>query len=356
MSNKILYVGMDVHQATISMAAMNAAGWIVSEAIIETKTEAVRDFIKTLRGEVHITFEEGTQAAWLYDLLSPLVEEVIVCNPRHNKLLHSGNKNDRVDARKLAELLRHGSLRAVYHGEHGTRTLKELVRCYECLVEDITRVKNRLKAIFRARAIASRGRALYQVSQRQAWLQQLEEPGARCRAESLYRQLDELKPLHREARRAMLAESRRHEANTLLQQIPELGPVRVAQIIATLDTPHRFRTKRPLWAYLGLAVVTHSSADYQVRAGRVHQKSRKVVQTRGLNRHYNHRLKAVFKSAAAGACDAGPYKQFYEGLLASGMRAEMARLTVARKLAATVLAVWKSGESFCAEKVMKLAT
>jgi len=143
MSNKILYVGMDVHQATISMAAMNAAGWIVSEAIIETKTEAVRDFIKTLRGEVHITFEEGTQAAWLYDLLSPLVEEVIVCNPRHNKLLHSGNKNDQVDARKLAELLRHGSLRAVYHGEHGTRTLKELVRCYECLVEDITRVKNR---------------------------------------------------------------------------------------------------------------------------------------------------------------------------------------------------------------------
>jgi transposase len=351
---KNYYVGMDVYLATISIAVLNDLGRIVSEAIIETKTEAARRFIKSLRGELHVTFEEGTQAAWLYDLLTPLVAEVIVCNPRHNKLLHSGNKSDRVDARKLAELLRHGSLRAVYHGEHGTRTLKELVRSYECLVEDLTRVKNRLKAIFRARAISSRGRLFYQATERQKWLQQLAEPGARLRAELLYRQLDELKPLHREARRLMLAESRRHEAHKLLQQIPELGPIRVAQIIATIDTPHRFRTKRPLWAYLGLAVVTHSSADYQVRAGRVH-KSKRAVQTRGLNRHYNHRLKAVFKSAATGACDAGPYKQFYDRLLESGMRAEMARLTVARKIAATVLAMWKRGESFDEGKIMKQA-
>ena len=347
------YVGMDVHLATISIAVMNEQGRVVSEAIIETKTEAVRHFIKSLRGELHVTFEEGTQAAWLYGLLSPLVAEVIVCNPRHNKLLHSGNKNDRVDARRLAELLRHGSLRAVYHGEHGTRTLKELVRSYECLVEDLTRVKNRLKAIFRARAIASKGRVLYQGSQREAWLEKLEED-VRGRAQLLYRQMDELTLLHREARRLMLRESRRHEANKLLQQIPELGPIRVAQIIATIDTPHRFRTKRPLWAYLGLAVVTHSSADYQLRDGKV-QRSRKAVQTRGLNRHYNHRLKAVFKSAATGACDSGPYKQLYDRLVESGMRAEMARLTVARKLAATVLAVWKRGESFDEAKIMKEA-
>jgi transposase len=124
------------------------------------------------------------------------------------------------------------------------------VRSYEGLVEDLTRVKNRLKAIFRARAIPSQGRALYQASQREAWLEKLEE-GAGDRAQLLYRQMDELKLLKREARHLMLGESRRHEANKLLQQIPELGPIRVAQIIATIDTPHRFRTKRPLWAYLG---------------------------------------------------------------------------------------------------------
>lgn len=87
--------------------------------------------------------------------------EVIICNPRHNKLLHSGNKSDRIDAQKLAELLRNGSLRAVYHGKHGTRALKELVCNYECLVVDATRVTNRLKAIFRARGIECAGHRTY---------------------------------------------------------------------------------------------------------------------------------------------------------------------------------------------------
>jgi hypothetical protein len=87
---KNYYVGLDVHLATISIAVMNDVGRVVSEAIIETKTEAVRNFIKSLRGDIHLTCEEGTQAAWLFDLLSPLVAEVIVCNPRHHKLLHAG--------------------------------------------------------------------------------------------------------------------------------------------------------------------------------------------------------------------------------------------------------------------------
>jgi len=98
------------------------------------------DFLKGLSGEVHVTFEEGTQAAWLYDIIRSHVTALIVCNPQHNKLLASGNKSDRVDARKLAQLLRAGMLRPVYHGEHGTRTLKELVRSYECLVSDTARV------------------------------------------------------------------------------------------------------------------------------------------------------------------------------------------------------------------------
>lgn len=90
---------------------------------------------------MQVTFEEGTQAEWLYDLISPHATELVVCNPHHNHLLKTGNKSDRVDARKLAQLLRARMLRPVYHGEHGTRTLKELVRSYECLVEDTSRVK-----------------------------------------------------------------------------------------------------------------------------------------------------------------------------------------------------------------------
>ena len=92
------------------------------ESVIETKSLTIIQFIQGLRGDLHVTLEEGTWAAWLYDLLRPHVTEVVVCDPRKNALLKTGNKSDRIDARKLAELLRSNLLRPVYHGEHGVRS------------------------------------------------------------------------------------------------------------------------------------------------------------------------------------------------------------------------------------------
>jgi transposase len=351
---KTYYVGMDVHQATIVIAVLDAFGKVVAQSIIETSTQAVRDFFHTLRGEVHVTFEEGSHAAWLYDVVEPLVRQLVVCNPKHNHLLKKGSKNDRIDARKLAELLRLNALKAVYHGEHGTGTLKELVRSYECLVKDLTRVQNRLKALYNSQAIPNRRGELYRLSKRESWIKKQENAGRKVRATLLFRQMDELKALKRAAKKTMMAESRRHEAHHILSQVPELGPVRVAQIIATVDTPFRFRTKRPFWAYLGLAVETRSSADHEVVDGGMRRR-KKQVETRGLNEDYNRRLKSVFKSAATHACSCGIYKEYYKGLVEGGMRPEMARLSVARKLAASVLAVWKSGESFDEQRIMSRA-
>jgi transposase len=130
--------------------------------------------------------------------------------------------------------------------------------------------------------------------------------------------------------------------------------VRVAQIIATVDTPFRFRTKRHFWAYLGLAVETRSSADHEFTDGQLSRRKLKT-ETRGLNEDYNRRLKSVFKSAATHSCSCGVYKEYYEKLIGDGMRPEMARLSVTRKLAAAVLAVWKKGKSFDADMIMSRA-
>ena len=124
------YIGMDVHQATISIAVMDEAGKVVMDSVIETKSRTILEFIQGLRGTLWVTFEEGPSAAWLYDLLKPHVAKVVVCDPRKNALLKAGNKNDRIDARKLADLLRVGLLSPVYHGESGVGTLKELARSY----------------------------------------------------------------------------------------------------------------------------------------------------------------------------------------------------------------------------------
>jgi hypothetical protein len=94
-----------VHTATISVAVLDAAGKLIMESILETKASTILQFIHGLRGDVYITFEEGTWAAWLYDLLKPYVTNIVVCDPRRNALLKEGSKNDRIDARKFAELL-----------------------------------------------------------------------------------------------------------------------------------------------------------------------------------------------------------------------------------------------------------
>src|SRR6266576_1802977 len=222
---------MDVHQASIVIVVLNGAGKVVMELVIETGADSVRNFLKQLRGKVYVTFEEGTQATWLYDVVRSLVTEVVVCDPRQNKLLKTGNKSDRVDARKLAELLRNGSLRAVYHGDKGGRQLKELVRNYDCLVADMTRVMNRLKAIFRGRAIACAGHDVYRPDRRGQWLAKLSEPGAKQRAGFLYDQLAALKPLRHKAKLAMVKEARQQAAYPWLISVPKLGSVSVAQFI-----------------------------------------------------------------------------------------------------------------------------
>src|ERR1017187_244108 len=124
------YIGMDVHKESISIAVRNDSGKLVMECVIETRANVILDFIHGLRGELHVTFEEGTWATWLYDLLKPHVTKLVVWDPRKNASMKQGNKSDKMDARRLAELLRLDHLNPVYHGEHGLRSLKELVRSY----------------------------------------------------------------------------------------------------------------------------------------------------------------------------------------------------------------------------------
>ena len=100
-SNVKKYIGLDVHKDATSIAVLNGAGKLVMESIVETQAATLLEFLHGLRGELHVTLEEGTWAAWLYDVLKPLVEEIVVCNPRRNALLKEGSKSDKVDARKL---------------------------------------------------------------------------------------------------------------------------------------------------------------------------------------------------------------------------------------------------------------
>ncbi len=313
--------------------------------MIETKANVILDFVHGLGGELHVTFEEGTWATWLYDLLKPHVRKLVVCDPRQNR--RQGNKNDRIDARELADRLYMNKLSSVYHGGAGIRTLKELARSYLTISKDLVRVMTRVKAIYRSWGIPCVGKQVYGPRHRAEWLAKITEVGVLRRAEFYYQQLDALRVLRQAARRELLAESKKHKVSKLLCQIPSIGPIRAALLIALIQTPHRFRTKRPFWKYSGFAIEMHSSADYRSMKGELQRRARKQVSVRGLNRDCNHDLKNVFKSAATiASVKPGPFQEFYTALVAKGMRPEMARLTLARKIATIVLIVWKRGVSF----------
>jgi hypothetical protein len=270
----------------------------------------------------------------------------VVCDPRRNALLKEGNQNDRVDARKLAELLQNNQLRPVYHGDHGLRTQKELVRSYLTITKDLSRVMTRVKAIYRSWGILSSGTQVYSVRHRAEWLEKIREAGVRRRAEHYYQQLDALRRLRLEVRKDLLAESKKHTVWKRLRQIPPIGPIRAAVLLGIVQTAHRFRSKRQLWTYSGLGIEVHSSADHQLVKGQL-QRKKKPIEIHSLNRNCNHHLKNVFKGAAVHASTKpGPFQEFYDGLVAKGMRPEMARLTLARKIATIVLMVWKKGVCF----------
>jgi transposase len=338
------HVALDVHPATTVASVREDSGRVIARSILPTEEPAIVEFFRGMRGTIHVAMEEGTQAQWLHDLLVPLVDRVVVCDRRGQP--RQGNKGDQVDADELSEQLRRGGLRAVYHGSPERATLQELTRSYQNLVEDATRVMLRLKALFRARAIPTPGTTVYQARARRQWLAQLADRGARCRAEALYAELDVLRQLRPPAKAAMITEARRDPAWPVLRTIPFLGPVRVALLLATMQTPWRFRTKRNLWAYAGLAVVTRSSSDYVLVAGQPVRRRRAPL-TRGLNRNHNRVLKDVFKGAAtAASARLGPLQAWYQERIAQGMRPELARVTLTRKLAAITLRLWKTGERY----------
>jgi hypothetical protein len=194
--------------------------------------------------------DAGSRCAWLqYRSVSfrPPGAPAILARRRRPADSAYGSKNDRIDARKLANLLRTGLLSPVYHAENGVRASRELARGYLALNRDVTRVMNRLKAAYRGWAIPCTGQRVYAPRYRSERLGKITEIAVRRRAEIYYQQLDVLRSLRQQVPRDLLTEGEKHGATKLLRQIPSIGSIRAVLLIALMQTSHRFRTKRQLW-------------------------------------------------------------------------------------------------------------
>jgi hypothetical protein len=315
--------------------------------VVDTNGRALVDAVKGIAGRVHLCLEEGTQSAWLYELLKPHVAEVVVSMAPEKK----GAKDDERDAWARANELRVGSIETrVYKAPEHLAGLRNAVRAYSFAIRDVVRAKNRLKAVFLSRGISADA-SVYDPERRSEWLKKLPAQHRQL-AEWLGRQLDELEPFRDEAGQWMLSEAKAHPITRKLATAPGMGPIRTAQVVAIVATPERFRTRRQFWSYCGLGIVTRSSADW-IRDKSGQWVRTQTPQTRGLTRKRQPLLKSVFKGAALTVITHlpnDPLHADYERMLQSGIKPPLARLTVARKIASMVLSMWKHQEVYDPER------
>ena len=338
------YIGLDVHAASCTLAVISQAGKRLKDFPVETNGQALVEAVRMIPGEKHLVFEEGLQSAWLYETLCPHVAEIVVAGITESR----GQKSDKRDAYGLAEKLRSGTLgKRIFKAPRQFTRLRELSRIHITLVEDVVRAQSRIKSLYRARGIATPGADVYSPRHRDEWQKQLGSV-AQSRATRLYEHLDFLIEQKEQAESDLLREARKHPIVPLLETAPGFGPIRSARLVPIVVTPHRFRTKRQFWSYCGLGIVTRSSSDW-VRAAEGQWIRARVPQTRGLSRQYNHVLKSLFKGAATTVITQrhkDPIYACYERMLDGGTKPTLAKLSLARLIAATVLRMWKDEEAY----------
>ena len=338
------YIGLDAHASSCTVAVVGPSGRRLHSQVVETNAGALIRVLRGIPGTRHLCLEEGTHASWLYEVVSPHVEEIVVAGVSESR----GPKSDKLDSFGLAEQLRIGAIkRKVYKkpGEFGA--LRHRAKAYTLLVGDSVRVQNRIKGLFRSRGVAVAGKGVFRVAEREGWLKKLPAT-ARCLAELLMQEQDGLLELREKAEEAMLAEARKHRAWRLVKSCPGLGEIRTAQLLPIVVTPYRFKNKRSFWAYCGLGIVMRSSSDW-VRTQSGAWVKAPVQQTRGLNRNANRTLKGIFKGAATtviGQARDEPLYRHYVQLLDGGTKPNLAKLTLARQVASILLAVWRNEEVY----------
>jgi transposase len=335
------YIGLDAHSSTCTFAVIGESGKRLKHETVETNGKVLVDFVKTVPPTRYLCVEEGTQSQWLYDLLSPHVEEMIVV--RQQKIV--GNKDDIRDAYKLAEDMRIGAVKPIFKELGQYKRLKSLTSTYTMLREDTVRIQNRIKAIYRSCGTSTSEQNVYASGHRQQWLEKVVQE-QRESSEILYAQYDAVSELKLRAREHLLEELNHHAISKVLKTCCGMGEIRVAQVMSVVVTPYRFRTKRQLWSYSGLGVIMRSSADWEMTANGWRHTQK--VKTRGLNHNFNRTLKEVFKGAATTVITKRqkPLYDDYVWMLEQGTKPPLAKLTIARKIAATVLSMWKNQEAY----------
>lgn len=319
------FIGMDAHSRTSTFVVLGKSGRVLRHATVGTTENELLAFIRSVNGEKKLTFEEGVMTQWLYLLLKDEVDELVVCQPQER----SGAKTDKIDAGEIADLLRVGRLKSVFHADNDLIHLRTLISGYGDVVQELVRTKNRYKALYRQVSIPTNSAGFYTSTE---MISLLDTDVQHYVASTLFEHLILLEEQRRGYLERFDANVRKYKPIKLLTSIPGIGPVRANQIVAVMVTPQRFADKYHLFSY---AMLTKHS---RISDGKQYGRKRA---------HGSRVLKGVFKSAALSAMMSNTaFRRKYDAMRNAGKDDRAARNAVSRKIAATTLGVWKSGRKY----------
>jgi transposase len=349
------YIGADVHSNSTELA-IERNKRIMARHKVPTTIAAISGILDSLRGQKHLAIEEGPMAGWLYRNLSKKVDTLTICDPRRNKLIDSdGDKDDKIDAAKLACLLRGGYLRAVYHSDDDHRTeLKHWVSLYQDRIRDAVRNINKLRARCRMHGISIPRAVIRDPSERSHWLSSIKHPVLAKQLNLLWIGYDATVQQVVIAKRQLSTLGKKYDIIKLWGKLNGIGLIRATTLFAYLDTPWRFKKKNKLWKYCGVGLVrTASGTD---------KKGRPKPARLRLPWAVNRTLKNAVLGAATSAINQkdNPFRDYYERMVADGIMPSNARHAVARKLLTVMWAMFKTNsrfdESLCREPDIEKVT
>lgn len=340
------YIGADVHSNNTELA-IEHRGKITARYSVPTTIPAISNVLDSLQGKKFLAMEEGPMAGWLYRNLHEKVSQLIVSEPRRNKLITcEGDKDDKIDAGKLAVLLRGKFLKAVHHTDDDDRAnLKHWVSLYHDRVCDSTRGINKIRSCCRMHGVAIPRKVVRNVVYRHSWLAGLYNSVLKEQLYMLWIGYDATREQIDIARHQLSVLSHKYPIIKYWCEVPGIGLIRAATFFAYLDTPLRFQKRSRLYKYCGVGLVrTSSGKDKRGKPKPAHLRLPWAV---------NGRLKNALLGAASSAIlrRNNCFSDYYERMVSNGIAPVNARHSVARKIIAVMSAMWKTGTVFDPELI-----
>jgi transposase len=336
------FIGMDTHCEFCELAVVNSEGKLVQRDRCTTTIPALVTVIEKVARPRSLIIEEGPLGGWLWRNLHETVDQMVVSEPRRNRLIClEGDKDDDLDAEKLAQLQRGNYFKEVHQVKSLEQALfKQLVALYHHRVRQRVREGLRLSSLFRQHGIMIREKAFADPADRPALVRRLPASDLTAAlASQLWSSYDTLVEHEEEWRKQLVRSSRQFEVVERFAALPGIGSIRAATLYAYLDTPWRFRSKAALWKYLGI--------------GLDRQRSGNGPEHLGVPRRVHGLLKSSILGAARSAVVVGnnPFADLYGRWIEQGLAPKLARRNVARALAATLWGLWKNGSAYRPEWV-----